>query len=171
MKKKLILYATVDWHAKKIAYFSKEKLSWDIDIFNVDDFFWDFEKYEKILIISSIRYWKFHKNIRKFIDKNYQILNSKKTWFISINLVARKPEKNTFKTNVYTKKFFKKTKFKPNIIWVFWWVLDYSKYWFFDKIMIKFIMKLTKWPTETKEPIDYTDYKKLKNFCYDFEEL
>ena len=170
-KKNIIIYATVDWHAKKVAEFCKKNFKKNFEIFFVDDFLWDLENYEKILIISSIRYGKFHKNIRNFIKENYKILNNKKSWFISINLVARKAEKNTVETNIYTKKFFKKNPFKPKKIWVFGWVLDYSKYWFFDRIMIKFIMKLTKWPTSTKEAIDYTNWEKLKIFCEDFDKI
>ncbi len=170
-KKNLILYATVDWHAKKVADFCWKSLWKSFEIFLVDDFSENLENYEKILIISSIRYWKFHKNLRNFIDNNFSILNNKKTSFISINLVARKPEKNTPETNIYTKKFFNKTPFKPKKIWVFGWVLDYSKYWFFDRMMIKFIMKITKWPTTTKEPIEYTDWEKVKDFCEEFDKM
>ena len=169
-KKNLIIYWTVDWHALKISYFVKEKLKDNIiDIFNVSEFSENLENYEKILIVSSIRYWKFHKNIRDFVEKNFEILNSKKSAFISINLVARKPNKKTPETNVYTRKFFEKTPFKPKLIWVFGWVLDYEKYGFFDWLMIKFIMKITKGPTNTKDwAIEYTDWNQVEKFCESF---
>lgn len=170
----LIIYATVDWHAKKIANFVKDKLNQEnLDIFNVVDFNQEnLENYEKIIIVSSIRYWKFHKSIRDFIKNNIQILNNKKTSFVSINLVARKSNKNTAETNVYTRKFLEKNPFKPKLVWVFAWVLDYEKYGFFDKIMIKLIMKITKGPTSTKDwPIEYTDWKELENFVEKIKKL
>ncbi len=180
-KQNLIIYATVDWHARKIAYFSENKLKelnnledkndYFIENYNISDFIWNIEKYDKILIISSVRYWKFHKNIQLFIKNNLETLNSKNTWFIAVNLVARNPKKRNLETNIYTRNFLKNTQFKPKILWIFWWVLDYARYNFFDKIMIKFIMTITKWVTSSKEAIDYTDREDLKNFIKEFNKI
>lgn len=171
----LIIYDTVDWHTKKIVEFVKKELSinWknSISVYLGNEYPSDFTKFDKILIASSIRYGKILPSINKLVQQNYDVLNKMKTGFININLSARKEWKDTPETNIYTKKFFKKSLLKPKIIWVFAGKLDYSLYWFFDTIMIKLIMKITWWPTKTLEAIEYTNWEKLKEFTKKFNEL
>jgi menaquinone-dependent protoporphyrinogen oxidase len=42
--------------------------------------------------------------------------------------------------------------------------LDYKKYPFFDRIMIQFIMWMTKGPTNTDAEIEYTDWDRVTEF-------
>ena len=87
-----------------------------------------------------------------------------KTAFFSVNLVARKSNKSTPSTNPYVIKFFKTIDWTPTIVEVFAGKLDYKKYSFFDRIMIQFIMWMTKGPTNTSEEIEYTNWNKVKEF-------
>ena len=68
-----------------------------------------------------------------------------------MNLVARKDDKNTPDTNPYLKKFLETIGWTPDTLDVFAGILDYSKYSFFDRLMIRLIMKLTNGPTRTKK--------------------
>ena len=43
--------------------------------------------------------------------------------------------------------------------------LDYSKYNFFNKNIIRFIMWITKGPTSTDTVIEFTDWNKVKQFA------
>ena len=95
---------------------------------------------------------------------NKKQLDTIKTVFFSVNLVARKPEKNTPDTNPYVLKFFKNIDWKPTHIEVFAGMLDYKKYKFFDRIMIQFIMWMTKGPTDRDTVIEYTSWDKVKKF-------
>ena len=63
--------------------------------------------YDKIIIGASIRYGNYRPSLFKFISENKKILESKKSAFFSVNIVARKPEKNSPATNPYMKKFLK----------------------------------------------------------------
>ena len=85
----------------------------------------DLSNFEKIIIGASIRYGKHSKELYKFINLNKNILDQKKSAFFSVNVVARKPEKNTAETNPYIYKFLKMSKWKPNIIRVFAGKVDY----------------------------------------------
>jgi len=172
-KNTVIIYDTIDWHTKKIVefiwnIFEKNNLWFDVLKAEKSINLW---KYEKIILISPIRYWYYLPKITKFAKDNFEELNSKKRAFVWINLVARKIEKKTPETNVYTKKFLLKTPFKPKIVWVFAWKLDYSLYNFFDRVMIKMIMKITKWPTSTPEPIEFTNWEDVEKFSVDFMKL
>ena len=79
-------------------------------------------------------------------------------------VVARKPEKNTPETNPYLIKFLKKIKWKPKNLGVFAGKIEYPKYKFVDKYAIKFIMWITKGPTDTSKTYEFTDWKKVESF-------
>ena len=168
MKVKIgILYATVDGQTLKISKKLKEELQQNnnlVELYSIDDFNEDLTSFDKFIIGSSIRYGVHHKKIIEFINTNEAKLDTIKTAFFSVNLVARKSEKNTPETNPYVIKFFKTITWKPTIVEVFAGKLDYKKYPFFDRIMIQFIMWLTKGPTDTTTEIEYTDWDKVKEF-------
>ena len=166
-KKLLILYASVDGQTLKIANFlvdEFENKGLDVSIFEVDAFKDDLQKYGKIVIGCSIRYGVHHKSVIDFINHNKEALEKQKSTFFSVNLVARKPEKNQADTNPYVIKFFKTITWKPAHVEVFAGKLDYKKYPYFDRIMIQFIMWMTKGPTDSNAKIEYTDWKRVKAF-------
>ena len=93
------------------------------------------------------------------------ILDTKESVFFSVNVVARKLEKNTPDTNPYIQKFLKISKWRPKKIGVFAGKVDYPKYNFLDKYIIKFIMFITKGPTDTSQTYEFTDWSKVDNFA------
>jgi len=99
------------------------------------------------------------------MHSNIDQISVKENAFFSVNVVARKPEKNSPHTNPYMKKFLIKTSWKPNTLAVFAGKIDYPKYNFIDKHMIRFIMWITKGPTDTKNTYEYTDWAKVDEFA------
>lgn len=175
MKTKIsILYATVDGQTLKICdhlirvFNSHQNIT---HIFPIEEVTEDILKCDKLIIASSIRYGKHNEKIIKFIEENHEILNSKKSAFISVNLVARKPEKNNEFTNPYVSKFLGGILWKPSLVGVFAGMLDYSKYSSFDKLMIRLIMVITKGPIFPKSAIEYTDWNRVETFAEDFMKL
>ena len=165
--KTVIIYSSVDGHTFKICNRLKEVLlqnNQNVKLFSVDDFKEDVTNYDKFIIGTSIRYGMHNKKIIDFINTNKIQLDSIKTAFFSVNLVARKSEKNTPDSNPYVIKFFKNVDWKPTIVEVFAGKLNYKKYPFFDRIMIQFIMQMTKGPTNTNTEIEYTNWDKVKAF-------
>ena len=63
------------------------------------------------------------------------------------------------------KKFLKITNWKPKNLEVFAGKIDYPKYKFFDKNIIRFIMWITGGPTNVKKTYDFTDWKSVDKFC------
>ena len=163
-----ILYATVDGQTTKICNeivkTLKEKNA-DVQLFTIDTFTKNIADFDNLVIASCIRYGVHDKEIIAFINKNKAALDTIKTAFFSVNLVARKPEKNTPETNPYVVKFFKNIDWKPTITEVFAGMLDYKKYKPFDRIMIQFIMWMTKGPTDKNTKIEYTNWNKVKAFA------
>ena len=163
----LIIYSTTDGHTKIICERIKNFLKDGnlVEILSLEDAKKvDLSNFKKIVIGASIRYGKHSKELYKFINSNKNILDQKKSAFFSVNVVARKPEKNTAETNPYINKFLKISKWKPNKISVFAGKVDYPKYNFFDKYIIKFIMFITKGPTDTTQSYEFTDWSKVDDF-------
>ena len=170
MLKTLIIYSTTDGQTIKICdKLVKDSFNNNAKLCSLKDAIEeDLNSYNKIIIGASIRYGKHSKELYKFINLNKNILEQKKSAFFSVNVVARKPEKNSAETNPYINKFLKISKWKPNKISVFAGKVDYPSYNFFDKYIIKFIMFITKGPTDTSQSYEFTDWSKVDDFSREF---
>jgi menaquinone-dependent protoporphyrinogen oxidase len=169
-----IIYSSVDGQTLKICNKLREGLlqnNQNVELFSITAFNEDVTNYDKLIIGASIRYGVHNKEITDFINTHKKQLDSIKTAFFSVNLVARKPEKNTPDTNPYVIKFFKSIDWTPTIVEVFAGKLDYKKYPFFDRVMIQFIMWMTKGPTNTNTEIEYTNWDKVAAFGIQLKNL
>jgi menaquinone-dependent protoporphyrinogen oxidase len=172
--KTLILYSSVDGQTLKIC--NKildvfEQYDQKIKLYSIDDFNEDISRYDKIIIGASIRYGVHNKKVIDFINNNKEQLDAIKTVFFSVNLVARKPEKSSPDTNPYVIKFFKTINWTPTLVGVFAGKLDYKKYPFFDRVMIQFIMWMTKGPTNSNAEIEYTNWDRVTEFGIQLKDL
>ena len=170
----LIIYSSTDGQTKKICETIKENLpSGDkFKLISLDEaLYFNLEKCEKIIIGASIRYGRHNKKVLDFITKNKNILDLKKTAFFSVNVVARKEEKSTPETNPYVLNFLKKTNWKPDKLSVFAGKVDYPNYNFFNKIVIRFIMMITKGPTDINNSYEFTNWENVRKFAKELEKL
>ena len=170
----LIIYSSTDGQTKKICETIKENLpSGDkFKLISLDEaLYFNLEKCEKIIIGASIRYGRHNKKVLDFIIKNKNILDLKKTAFFSVNVVARKEEKSTPETNPYVLNFLKKTNWKPDKLSVFAGKVDYPNYNFFNKIVIRFIMMITKGPTDINNSYEFTNWENVRKFAKELEKL
>ena len=168
MSASIIIYSSKDGHTKiiceRIMNFINERNNTKIiSIEEVNKI--NLSEFTKIIVGASIRYGKHANELYKFIKLNKNILDQKESIFFSVNVVARKLEKNTPDTNPYIRKFLKISKWKPKKIGVFAGKVDYPKYGFFDKYIIKFIMFITGGPTDTSKSYEFTDWSKVDDFA------
>ena len=164
----LIIYSSTDGHTKTICerimnFLKDENTTKLVSLdeaknLNLSDF-------NRIVIGASIRYGRHSKELYKFIELNRNLLDKKESVFFSVNVVARKPEKNTPDNNPYIKKFLTISKWRPKKIGVFAGRVDYPNYNFFDKYIIKLIMFITKGPTDTSKSYEFTDWSKVEGFA------
>ena len=164
----LISYSTTDGHTRSICERLKQVIEErhhsvvlsamaehpDIDI----------EPYDKIVIGASIRYGKHQKQVYEFIQRNQLILDGKLNAFFSVNVVARKPEKNQPETNPYLQKFLKQISWRPQQLAVFAGKIDYPKYSFLDRQIIRLILWIGGGPTDPRTVVDFTDWNKVDDF-------
>ena len=115
----LIIYSSTDGQTKRICETIKDHLALNdrIKIVSLNEVNKvNLEKIKKIIIGASIRQGRHNRTVRDFVIKNKHILETKKTAFFSVNVVARKEEKSTPETNPYVKKFLAKTKWTKIIL-------------------------------------------------------
>lgn len=164
----LILYSSTDGHTIKIANRLKqvaEQQGNQVALVSINEagqvMLPDFDT---IVIGASIRYGKHGKEVIDFVNRHARLLDSKPNAFFSVNIVARKPNRNTPETNPYLRKFLRQIDWHPKALAVFAGKLDYPRYRFFDRLMIRFIMLLTKGPTDPKTVIEFTDWQQVEEF-------
>tara|TARA_Y100001958_G_C21184065_1_gene513442 strand:+ start:850 stop:1371 length:522 start_codon:yes stop_codon:yes gene_type:complete len=170
----LIIYSTTDGQTKKICEKIKNnsinKNSFEI-ISLEEAFHREIEKYDQIIIGASIRYGRHNSKVYKFIKNNKNILDSKKSAFFSVNVVARKSDKSTPDTNPYIKKFLKKSKWQPKKLGVFAGKIDYPRLGFINKNVIRLIMFITSGPTNISNTYEFTNWNDVKKFIGEFDEM
>jgi len=166
--KTLLIYSTTDGHTIEICQRIVkviEQNSQQVTMVSIHDIVGiDLLSFDKIVVGASIRYGKHSQEVIDFIEKNVAILDSKPNAFFSVNVVARKPEKNKPDTNPYVKKFLKNISWKPKHVEVFAGKIDYPKYSTFDRLMIRFIMWMTKGPTHPSTVVEFTNWQQVEDF-------
>lgn len=168
MPRILIVYSTTDGHTLKICRRLRqvvEPSGATVDIVSVADADGvDLGAYDKIVVGASIRYGRHSNAIHDFIDARAEQLAAKPNAFFSVNIVARKPDKNRPETNPYLRRFLARIRWRPRLLAVFAGKLDYPRYRFLDRLMIRFIMLITRGPTDPHAVIEFTDWNEVEAF-------
>jgi len=123
-------------------------------------------KFERIVIGASIRYGHHQPQVAQFIARHQTFLETRPSAFFSVNIVARKPNKNQPDSNPYLKKFLKQIRWKPQLLAVFAGKLNYPMYGWFDRQMIRLIMLITHGPTDPKVVVEFTDWTQVQAFAH-----
>ena len=173
--KTLILFSTRDGQTREIASSIASELNElgvYADVVNLnrtESIAW--EAYDRVVIGASIRYGHFHPAVDRFVKKHLQHLNALPSAFYAVNLVARKPEKSSPQTNSYTRKFLMNSPWQPDRCAVFAGALRYPRYTWYDRIMIRLIMKMTGGETDTRKEVVYTDWSRVSEFAREIAQL
>ncbi|MCK3655108.1 protoporphyrinogen oxidase [Pasteurellaceae bacterium Macca] len=166
--KTLILYLTTDGQTRKIAEKMAETFA-DCTLISLREQpqiqAEKLQDYDCIILGASIRYGHFDPILEAFIQQHQGLLKSKKSAFFSVNLTARKANRNTPETNTYTRKLLARIAWQPQYVAVFAGALFYPRYQWFDRVMIRFIMKITGGDTDTRREYEYTDWQKVTEFA------
>lgn len=164
----VIFYLTRDGQTKKIAEQIAQQLPDTPQIISLREqqpTAEQLRQFDRIIIGASIRYGHFDPILEKFIQQHSKLLNEKKSAFFSVNLTARKANRNTPETNTYTRKLLQRIHWQPQLVDVFAGALRYPRYRWFDRVMIRFIMKITGGETDTSKEYEYTDWRKVSQFA------
>lgn len=111
-----------------------------------------------VVVAAAIRYGHHLPPARAFVAAHRERLAAKPVALISINLTARKPEKRTVEGSIYLRKWVETSGLRPRIAVAVAGRLDYPRYGWFDRTMIRLIMKITGGPTDPTLTIEFTDW-------------
>jgi menaquinone-dependent protoporphyrinogen oxidase len=165
----LIAYSSVDGHTRKICDRIAERVAAAGHAVQIDEIVdnntLDVTAFDCIVIGASIRYGKHRPNVFDFIEHRRAVLEAKPTAFFTVNVVARKPGKDTPEGNSYLQKFLEQSRWKPTLLGVFAGKIDYARYGPVDRAMIRFIMWMTKGPTNPKTCVEFTDWAAVDRFA------
>ncbi|MCW3171576.1 menaquinone-dependent protoporphyrinogen IX dehydrogenase [Shewanella subflava] len=168
----LLVYSSVHGQTRKICEYIQQKLhqtGHQVTLAALDDVN-DLSGFDKIFIGASIRHGKHRPALYEFIQRHQVQLETKPSGFFSVSLVARKPHKNTPETNAYMQAFLQQTVWKPKLLETFAGNLDYQGYGPMDRNIIRFIMWITKGPTDPNTKVEYTDWQKVDDFAQQMKE-
>jgi len=171
-KKTLVLYSSVDGQTLKIIKEISTLIDGEVTLFNVDENpEIDFSLYDKILVGASVRYGNFRKNLLQFVNKHKVQLDLLPNAFFLVCLTARKPEKANPANNAYMAKFDQLSLWRPRLKGVFAGSLLYSRYNWWQTLLIQLIMKITGGSTDSSKDIELTDWSQVAIFSRDFSDL
>jgi menaquinone-dependent protoporphyrinogen oxidase len=164
----LVLYSTTDGQTLKICRHLQQVIEaqgQQVTLACVDDDpHVDIRRYDKVVVGARIRYGKHTPQVFDFARMHRVELDAKPNAFFTVNVVARKPEKNTPETNPYMRKFLAHSAWQPKALAVFAGRINYRQYRFWDRQVIRFIMWLTKGPTDPATDVEFTDWAKVDAF-------
>ncbi|WP_411993607.1 menaquinone-dependent protoporphyrinogen IX dehydrogenase [Agarivorans sp. DSG3-1] len=174
--KLLVLYSSCEGQTLKIAKHIVAKQADTIesaDYFNIEEGkqTLQLEGYDKVLIGASIRYGKFRPQLFALLSEYQQQLAKLPVAFFGVCLTARKPEKSTPETSVYMKKLNQTAAWTPKLQAVFAGALLYSRYTWWQALLIQLIMKMTGGSTDKSQDIELTDWNKVDEFATEFANL
>jgi menaquinone-dependent protoporphyrinogen oxidase len=102
--------------------------------------------------------------VYEFIERNARVLQRRPNAFFSVNVVARKPGKDTPEGNPYVRKFLREIAWRPALVGVFAGKIDYKRYGLVDRNVIRLIMLMTDGPTDPSACVDFTDWAAVEAF-------
>ena len=169
MSRICIVYSTTDGHTLTIVERVQQVLEADghqVELVIVDAAAaTDWRRFDKIVIGARIRYGKHHPKVVDLIRTCKPAWANIPTAFFSVNLVARKPGKDTAQTNPYVRKLLQMCNWQPTLATVFAGKLDYQRYRWRDRHIIRLIMWLTHGPINLDACVDFTDWSAVADFA------
>jgi len=108
-----------------------------------------------IVLVAAVRYGRHLGQARRFLAAYRALAAPPPLALVSVNLTARKPGKDTADGNPYLRKLIDRYGLQPVIAAAIGGKLDYARYRWWDRQIIRFIMRLTGGPTDPTTCIDY----------------
>lgn len=110
-----------------------------------------------IVLVAAVRYGRHLPEALRLLDA-YRATSGPPLAFASVNLTARTPGKDTAEGSAYARKTIARYRLDPSLATAFAGRLDYPRYSWRDRQIIRFIMWMTGGPTEPTAQVEYTDW-------------
>ena len=118
-----------------------------------------------IVLVAAVRYGKHLPEVERFLAAYETLPAPPPLALASVNLSARKPGKTTMSGNAYLRKTIARHRLTPALAVAFAGRLDYRRYSWRDRLIIRFIMLLTGGPTDPDTEVEYTSWSAVDDFA------
>lgn len=124
-----------------------------------------------IVLVAAVRYGRHLPEAERFLAVYRSLSAPPPLAFASVNLTARKSGKTSATGNAYLRKLIARHQLTPALAVAFAGRLDYRRYGWLDRQIIRFIMLLTGGPTDPNTCIEYTSWSAVDEFTAGVAEL
>ena len=118
-----------------------------------------------VVLVGAVRYGKHLPEVDRFLAAYRALPAPPPLALASVNLTARKPGKTTASGNAYLRKAIARHALAPALAVAFAGRLDYRRYSWRDRAIIRFIMLLTGGPTDPDTTVEYTSWRAVDDFA------
>lgn len=174
MPKILILYGSSEGQVAKVAEHISEVMyekGFATDIINAHSLPMDFSlvHYTAAMIGSSIHAGRFQQYIQEFVQQHRARLNNMPSAFFSVSLIEKYP---ALASDMPLQKkivhFLEETGWHPQSTASFAGALAYSRYDYFQRMLLKRIARTIQAPTDSTRDYEYTDWDAVTCFTETF---
>jgi menaquinone-dependent protoporphyrinogen oxidase len=156
-----LYYATRDGQARRIAARIQARLSEQaiaarlVDLAREPPTSADLSHVPLVALVAAVRYGRHLRPATEFLTLYRVLPAAPPLVLVSVNLTARKPGKDTAEGNPYLRKLIARHRLEPVVAVAIGGRLDYALYTWWDREIIRAIMRLTGGPTDPATSIDY----------------
>ena len=126
--------------------------------------------HDAVLLGAAIRYGHHDRAFEREVRRHAPALAAIPNAFFSVCLSAGGPGRNAHAAQGYIENFCRNTGWKPREATSFAGALQYSRYGFFMKIMMRMIVGHAGGETDTSRDYEYTDWRAVEEFARAFVE-
>lgn len=111
-----------------------------------------------VVVVAAVRYGRHLPQAERLFPLLQQAAPRIRLVLLSVNLTARKPGKDTAAGNRYLRTTIARHRLRPALAAALPGRLDYPRYNWRDRLIIRCIMKLTGGPTDPAACVEFTDW-------------
>jgi len=173
----LLFYATRDGHSRRIAAHIAARLAErgifaaPHDLASAFPAAVDLAAAPLVVVVAAVRYGRHLPQAERFLATYREVLARAALVFVSVNLTARKPGKDTAAGNPYLRKLIARHRLKPALATAVAGRLDYPHYRWLDRQIIRLIMKMTGGPTDPQSCVEFTAWQAVDEIAARIAEL
>lgn len=128
----------------------------------------DLRKYDAVLVGAAIRFGHHDRAFEAEVKRHAAELSAVPNAFFSVSLSAGGPGHKPKAVRRYIEEFCQRTRWEPREVASFAGALQYSKYGFFIKFMMKLIVGHSGGETDSSRDYEYTDWVAVERFAQAF---
>jgi menaquinone-dependent protoporphyrinogen oxidase len=172
-----VFYATRDGHSRSIAVRIVERLAANgirataSDLATASPTQAELAAAPLVALVAAVRYGRHLPEAGRFLVAYGSLSSPPPLALASVNLTARKPDKSSAETNPYLRKLIARSPIKPALAIAIAGRLDYPRYRWWDRQIIRIIMWLTGGPTDPSTCVDFTSWCAVDQFASRLVEL